>query len=220
MSTAFCHIDNCIIIFIFYFFRFSLKHGMKAFNPIIIGVAITTTMVDDIVAVDSMKSSTLVSSKSLINLFPSSPALYSLVIYPTASMTLSTLSPIITSSSSLQLEKQTISFITSPNLKSSLVKWNENNVSKKLSETSDEDIKKYDKPKSSNLLFVSNQLPYCPEDVYTQDQIAYRVYANMPIGLFGILSNILNIFVFFDYEMRTALVNHFLLALSISGLFY
>lgn len=60
-------------------------------------------------------------------------------------------------------------------------------------------------------------LTVCPENVYSQDQIGYRVYANMPISIFGILANILNIVIFSDCEMRTMLVNHFLLALSITG---
>lgn len=63
-------------------------------------------------------------------------------------------------------------------------------------------------------------LSICPEDVYTDDQIAYRVFANMPISIFGIIANILNIIVFCDSEMRTILYNHFLLILSISGKFF
>lgn len=64
----------------------------------------------------------------------------------------------------------------------------------------------------------SLNLTVCPENVYSEDQKSYRVYANLPISLFGILSNIVNIIVFADSEMRTMLVNHFLLALSISDL--
>lgn len=64
----------------------------------------------------------------------------------------------------------------------------------------------------------SLNLTVCPENVYSDDQKSYRVYANLPISLFGILSNIINIIVFSDSEMRTMLVNHFLLALSISDL--
>lgn len=62
-------------------------------------------------------------------------------------------------------------------------------------------------------------LSACMENIYSDDQKAYRVYANMPISIFGTLSNIVNIIVFCDAEMRTMLVNHFLLALSISGNF-
>uniref|UniRef100_A0A915D0Y4 G-protein coupled receptors family 1 profile domain-containing protein n=1 Tax=Ditylenchus dipsaci TaxID=166011 RepID=A0A915D0Y4_9BILA len=65
----------------------------------------------------------------------------------------------------------------------------------------------------------NSSLQSCPQEVYTHDQVAYRVYANMPISLFGILANLLNIVVFCDAEMRTMLVNHFLLVLSISDLF-
>jgi hypothetical protein len=34
-------------------------------------------------------------------------------------------------------------------------------------------------------------LTICPENVYSDDQKAYRVYANLPISFFGIFSNIL-----------------------------
>ncbi|KAI6225184.1 FMRFamide receptor [Aphelenchoides fujianensis] len=61
-------------------------------------------------------------------------------------------------------------------------------------------------------------LTVCPEGVYTADQRDFRVYANMPVSLFGIVANVVNIVVFCDGEMRAQLVNHFLLALSISDL--
>lgn len=69
-------------------------------------------------------------------------------------------------------------------------------------------------------LYTANSLnlTVCPENVYSEDQKSYRVYANLPISLFGILSNIVNIIVFADSEMHSMLVNHFLLALSISDL--
>jgi hypothetical protein len=54
-------------------------------------------------------------------------------------------------------------------------------------------------------------------EIFTPDQTDYRLYANLPISIFGILANILNILVFYDREMRTLLMNHFLMALSISG---
>uniref|UniRef100_A0A914L2X5 G-protein coupled receptors family 1 profile domain-containing protein n=1 Tax=Meloidogyne incognita TaxID=6306 RepID=A0A914L2X5_MELIC len=64
----------------------------------------------------------------------------------------------------------------------------------------------------------STNLSLCPEDVYSADQRSYRFYANAPISLFGIISNLMNIIVFMDMEMRQQLVNHFLLVLSISDL--
>ncbi|CAK5120044.1 unnamed protein product [Meloidogyne enterolobii] len=64
----------------------------------------------------------------------------------------------------------------------------------------------------------STNLSLCPEDVYSADQRSYRFYANAPISLFGIISNLMNIVVFMDMEMRQQLVNHFLLVLSISDL--
>lgn len=67
-------------------------------------------------------------------------------------------------------------------------------------------------------LYTSLNLTACPDNVYSEDQKNYRVYANLPISLFGILSNVINIIVFSDLEMRTMLVNHFLLALGISDL--
>ncbi|CAD5223607.1 unnamed protein product [Bursaphelenchus okinawaensis] len=73
---------------------------------------------------------------------------------------------------------------------------------------------------SVRALMAANRLnlTVCPEGVYSDDQKGYRIYANMPISIFGIVANILNIFIFADAEMRTMLVNHFLLALSISDL--
>ncbi|CAD5232118.1 unnamed protein product [Bursaphelenchus xylophilus] len=73
---------------------------------------------------------------------------------------------------------------------------------------------------SVRALMAANRLnlTVCPEGVYSDDQKGYRIYANMPISIFGIFANILNIFIFADPEMRTMLVNHFLLVLSISDL--
>ncbi|KAL7070539.1 hypothetical protein ACQ4LE_010207 [Meloidogyne hapla] len=68
------------------------------------------------------------------------------------------------------------------------------------------------------IVTTSTNLSLCPEDVYSADQRGYRFYANAPISLFGILSNLMNIVVFMDMEMRQQLVNHFLLVLSISDL--
>ncbi|KAI1719172.1 serpentine type 7TM GPCR chemoreceptor srw domain-containing protein [Ditylenchus destructor] len=84
-----------------------------------------------------------------------------------------------------------------------------------LSSPSTSSINSTPVPETSN----HGGLDVCPEDVYTEDQVAYRVYANMPISLFGIFANILNVVLFCDAEMRTQLVNHFLLALSVSDLF-
>ena len=54
-------------------------------------------------------------------------------------------------------------------------------------------------------------------EVYTEDQKAFRIHGNAPINVFGICANILNVIIFADRDMRPLLVNHFLLALSISG---
>ncbi|KHN72731.1 FMRFamide receptor [Toxocara canis] len=61
-------------------------------------------------------------------------------------------------------------------------------------------------------------LDICQAGIFTQDQIDYRLMGNMPISIFGMLTNLINIIVFAHPEMRPSLVNHFLLALSISDL--
>uniref|UniRef100_A0A914HS59 G-protein coupled receptors family 1 profile domain-containing protein n=1 Tax=Globodera rostochiensis TaxID=31243 RepID=A0A914HS59_GLORO len=71
---------------------------------------------------------------------------------------------------------------------------------------------------SSDLPSAAGVLYDCPEGIYSEEQRAYRVYANAPISFFGIMSNLLNIAIFCDCEMRQQLVNHFLLALSVSDL--
>ncbi|KAI6186237.1 FMRFamide receptor [Aphelenchoides besseyi] len=73
---------------------------------------------------------------------------------------------------------------------------------------------------SLSALMTANSLnlTVCPENVYTEDQKRFRVYGNMPISILGVIFNIVNIIVFLDNEMKTQLVNHFLLALSISDL--
>ncbi|VDK64051.1 unnamed protein product, partial [Anisakis simplex] len=58
----------------------------------------------------------------------------------------------------------------------------------------------------------------CQAGIFTQDQIDYRLMGNMPISIFGMLTNLINIIVFAHPEMRPSLVNHFLLALSVSDL--
>uniref|UniRef100_A0A0M3IP84 G_PROTEIN_RECEP_F1_2 domain-containing protein n=1 Tax=Ascaris lumbricoides TaxID=6252 RepID=A0A0M3IP84_ASCLU len=64
----------------------------------------------------------------------------------------------------------------------------------------------------------ASELDICQVGVFTQDQIDYRLMGNMPISIFGMLTNMINIIVFAHPEMRPSLVNHFLLALSISDL--
>ncbi|KAK0411590.1 hypothetical protein QR680_005731 [Steinernema hermaphroditum] len=59
----------------------------------------------------------------------------------------------------------------------------------------------------------------CQDSIFTAEQIQYRLYFNMPISVFGIVTNIVNVVVFLDPDMIHSLVNHFLLALSISDLF-
>ncbi|KAL3096076.1 hypothetical protein niasHS_005835 [Heterodera schachtii] len=71
---------------------------------------------------------------------------------------------------------------------------------------------------SSSDLSTESDFSHCPEGIYSEEQRAYRVYANAPISFFGILSNLFNIAIFCDCEMRQQLVNHFLLALSVSDL--
>lgn len=66
---------------------------------------------------------------------------------------------------------------------------------------------------------INVTLPHCADGVFSPSQTSYRLYANMPISICGILANLINIIVFADSEMRTLLMNHFLLALSISGMF-
>ncbi|TKR86908.1 hypothetical protein L596_011407 [Steinernema carpocapsae] len=62
-------------------------------------------------------------------------------------------------------------------------------------------------------------LTLCQEAIFSDDQVQYRLYFNMPISVFGIVTNIINVVVFLDSDMIHSLVNHFLLALSISDLF-
>ncbi|MFH4974346.1 hypothetical protein AB6A40_001055 [Gnathostoma spinigerum] len=58
----------------------------------------------------------------------------------------------------------------------------------------------------------------CQANIFTQDQVDYRLMVNLPVSLFGMITNLLNVIVFTQSEMRTSLVNHFLLAISISDL--
>jgi hypothetical protein len=59
----------------------------------------------------------------------------------------------------------------------------------------------------------------CTVRAFTQEQVDLRLMVNMPISVFGAISNIINIYVFSKCEMRRSLVNWFLLSLSISDLF-
>uniref|UniRef100_A0A914YN19 G-protein coupled receptors family 1 profile domain-containing protein n=1 Tax=Panagrolaimus superbus TaxID=310955 RepID=A0A914YN19_9BILA len=63
-------------------------------------------------------------------------------------------------------------------------------------------------------------LTVCQDGVFSDHQTEYRLYGNMPISVIGIFANLLNIIVFADSEMRTLLMNHFLLALSLSDSFF
>ncbi|GMT12327.1 hypothetical protein PFISCL1PPCAC_3624, partial [Pristionchus fissidentatus] len=54
------------------------------------------------------------------------------------------------------------------------------------------------------------------DNIFTPQQEDFRLFMNMPLSLAGMITNVINIIVFLDSEMRTQLVNHFLLALSIS----
>uniref|UniRef100_A0A0K0EQT2 Col_cuticle_N domain-containing protein n=1 Tax=Strongyloides stercoralis TaxID=6248 RepID=A0A0K0EQT2_STRER len=66
---------------------------------------------------------------------------------------------------------------------------------------------------------IYNGLECCKKQEFNEYHISYRLLANMPISVIGVITNIINIIVFSDYQMRIQLVNHFLLVLSISDLF-
>lgn len=61
-------------------------------------------------------------------------------------------------------------------------------------------------------------LPSCNynTDRYSQEQLAIRAFALVPVVVFGVVSNAINIAVFCQKQLRAMLVNWFLLALSIS----
>ncbi|CAD6193725.1 unnamed protein product [Caenorhabditis auriculariae] len=65
---------------------------------------------------------------------------------------------------------------------------------------------------------ASAGLPTCEPSVFNEIQMTSRLYGGMPIAIFGFLTNVINVVVFCDPEMRCSLVNHFLLVLSISDL--
>ncbi|EYB97029.1 hypothetical protein Y032_0144g2467 [Ancylostoma ceylanicum] len=62
------------------------------------------------------------------------------------------------------------------------------------------------------------EIPPCEPHIFNDIQTNARLFGGMPIAIFGILTNTINIVVFLDQEMRCSLVNHFLLVLSISDL--
>ncbi|CAJ0589774.1 unnamed protein product [Cylicocyclus nassatus] len=62
------------------------------------------------------------------------------------------------------------------------------------------------------------EVPLCEPHIFNDIQTNARLFGGMPIAIFGIITNTINIAVFVDPEMRCSLVNHFLLVLSISDL--
>ncbi|EJW70100.1 hypothetical protein WUBG_18994 [Wuchereria bancrofti] len=67
-------------------------------------------------------------------------------------------------------------------------------------------------------LIQNYSIAYCLDNIFTNDQIDYRLYGNLPISIFGILINLINIIIFSHANMRRSLVNLFLLAISITDL--
>ncbi|KAK6039973.1 hypothetical protein COOONC_22522 [Cooperia oncophora] len=63
-----------------------------------------------------------------------------------------------------------------------------------------------------------SNIPTCEPHIFNDIQTDARLFGGMPIAIFGIITNSINIVVFLDQEMRCSLVNHFLLVLSISDL--
>ncbi|KIH62263.1 hypothetical protein ANCDUO_07454 [Ancylostoma duodenale] len=58
------------------------------------------------------------------------------------------------------------------------------------------------------------EIPPCEPHIFNDIQTNARLFGGMPIAIFGILTNTINIVVFLDQEMRCSLVNHFLLVSS------
>lgn len=75
-----------------------------------------------------------------------------------------------------------------------------------------------DENKSFAVQTHNNDMVYCLENIFTDDQVHYRLYGNLPISIFGILINLINIVVFLHADMRRSLVNLFLLTISITDL--
>ncbi|CAB3397579.1 unnamed protein product [Caenorhabditis bovis] len=65
---------------------------------------------------------------------------------------------------------------------------------------------------------ILTQLPLCEPSVFNEIQTSARLFGGMPIAIFGFITNVINVIVFWDPEMKCSLVNHFLLVLSISDL--
>ncbi|CAG9540749.1 unnamed protein product [Cercopithifilaria johnstoni] len=68
------------------------------------------------------------------------------------------------------------------------------------------------------ILMHNNSIEYCLDSIFTNDQVDYRLYGNLPISLFGIVINLINITIFSHADMRRSLVNLFLLTISITDL--
>ncbi|OZC12253.1 hypothetical protein X798_00774 [Onchocerca flexuosa] len=56
------------------------------------------------------------------------------------------------------------------------------------------------------MLKSNDNVAYCLDGIFTNDQVDYRLYGNLPISLFGILINLLNIIIFSHADMRKSLV--------------
>ncbi|VDO50679.1 unnamed protein product [Brugia timori] len=67
-------------------------------------------------------------------------------------------------------------------------------------------------------LIHNYSIAYCLDSIFTNDQIDYRLYGNLPISIFGIIINLINIIIFSHADMRRSLVNLFLLTISITDL--
>ncbi|KAL3984563.1 Serpentine type 7TM GPCR chemoreceptor Srw family protein [Acanthocheilonema viteae] len=68
------------------------------------------------------------------------------------------------------------------------------------------------------LIAHNDNVVYCLDSIFTPDQVDYRLYGNLPISIFGILINLINILVFSHADMRRSLVNLFLLTIGITDL--
>lgn len=65
---------------------------------------------------------------------------------------------------------------------------------------------------------MNKSIIFCSDSIFTNDQVDYRLYGNLPVSIFGILINLINIIIFSHADMRRSLVNLFLLAISIADL--
>uniref|UniRef100_A0A8R1XXW3 G_PROTEIN_RECEP_F1_2 domain-containing protein n=1 Tax=Onchocerca volvulus TaxID=6282 RepID=A0A8R1XXW3_ONCVO len=71
---------------------------------------------------------------------------------------------------------------------------------------------------SLTMLKSNDSVAYCLDGIFTNYQVDYRLYGNLPISIFGILINLINIIIFSHADMRKSLVNRFLLTISITDL--